>query len=429
MTFSVQTFGCKVNLCESAAIIDGMLAAGYEKAEIGTAPDICIINSCAVTSGAVKSARQALSHCKTENPDCIAVLCGCFPQSYKDKAEQLSADIIIGNTSKADIPLLVESFLKNHERRVFVNPLPREFDTRCLGLDLDRTRAFIKVEDGCDRACTYCIIPTARGRVRSLSVEMITGLAKKAAASGNKEIVLTGINLSCYGQDLGLTLSDAVKAADVDGIERIRLGSLEPDMMTDSEIERLSQCEKLCPHFHLSLQSGSDRVLALMRRRYNTEMYREVCKKLRAAFPDCSITTDIMVGFTGEADEDFAETMRFAEDIGFAKIHVFPYSIRNGTIAAMRDGQIVPHIKTSRAKQMTTLAKRLEAEFYAKQIGREYTVLIERPKSKEYSSGFTPSYIPVRIYGKPIEQHSLVKVKITGSDKEYCTAELSLINN
>lgn len=423
MTFSIHTLGCKVNSCESAAISDAMLAAGYTLTE--GSGDIAVINSCAVTSMAVKKARQLISRIRSEAPDTIIVLCGCFPQSYPDDAAaETDADLILGNAAKADIPFLLGEYLNTPEKRAYINPLPRQFDVRCAGADLDRTRAFIKIEDGCDRFCTYCIIPTARGRVRSMPIKEVARQAKLAAVSGNKEIVLTGINLSCYGQELDLTLGDAVKAANVQGIERIRLGSLEPDMMTDEEIEKLLAVPKLCPHFHLSLQSGSDEVLKRMRRRYDTEHYQQVCEKLQKAFPNCSITTDIMVGFTAETDAEFAESMAFAEKIGFAKVHVFPYSIRKGTVAAMRDGQVVPHIKSDRTKQMTELAKKLEQKFLSSQMGSEQTVLIEKPQSAEYSFGFTESYIPVRIYGKQIERHTLTKVKIISAEADHCKAEL-----
>ena len=424
MTFSVYTLGCKVNSCESAAIIKSMLSAGYEKVASDEAADIYIINSCAVTSMSVKKARLHISRCKKDNPDSIVILCGCFPQAYPEDSAQTEADLIIGNGAKAYIPHLLKEYLEKPGKTVYINPLPREFDMLCAEADLDRTRAFIKIEDGCDRFCTYCIIPTARGRVRSMPLSEITRQAQLAAQSGHKEIVLTGINLSCYGQELDLTLGDAVKAADVDGIERIRLGSLEPDMMTDGEIAKLLECPKLCPHFHLSLQSGSDSVLKRMRRRYDTAQYEEVCDKLRRAYPDCSITTDIMVGFAGETDAEFTETASFAEKTGFAKIHVFPYSIRMGTVAAMRGDHVVPHVKSARAKQMNETAKRLEQEFLKKQIGKEFTVLIEKPQSDEYSNGFTESYIPIRIYGEQIERHSLVRVKITGAAEQYCTAEI-----
>ena len=372
MTFSIITLGCKVNSCESAAIHAAFLAAGYSPAEEDSPADVYIINSCAVTGVGVKKARQTVSHCKTL-----------------------------------------------HRRMSCVQPLTREFDEASSAADLDRTRAFIKIEDGCDRFCTYCIIPTARGRVRSRRPEEITRQAEQAAA-GNREIVLTGINLGCYGEDIGYTPADAVRAAQVSGIERVRLGSLEADTLTGDEIQRLKACEKLCPHFHLSLQSGSDAVLKRMKRRYTSAEYLALVEKLRDVFPGCSITTDIMVGFPGETDEEFAESMAFAEKVGFAKIHVFPYSIRKGTVAAMRPNQVVAQVKSARAKEMSALADRLERQFLESQVGTVQTVLIEKRTSPDYCSGFTGSYIPVRIYGEDIPRHSLVQVKLTSADGNYC---------
>ena len=424
MTFTVHTLGCKVNSCESAAISESLTARGYQPASPDASADIHIINSCAVTGISVKKARHTLSRCKRDNPDCVTVLCGCFPQAYPEEASAVPADIITGNADKAKIADMLEEFLKNRTKRFAVSPLTREFDEAASGTDLDRTRAFIKIEDGCDRFCTYCIIPTARGRVRSRSLCEITRLARLAADSGHREIVLTGINLSCYGQDLGHTLSDAVKAAAVEGVDRIRLGSLEPDMMTDREIEALALCDKLCPHFHLSLQSGCDATLKRMRRRYTSAEYEEVCRRLREKFPACSITTDIMVGFAGETEEEFAESMAFAERMGFAKIHVFPYSIRQGTVAAMHDEQVLPQIKSARARSMERLAAEQEQKHFLSLIGTVHTVLIEKSRSSEYSNGYTESYIPVRIYGESLERHSLVRVKITASDKDFCRAEI-----
>ena len=422
MTFSILTFGCKVNSCESAAIEEQFLAAGYSVAENNGPADIFIINSCAVTGSGVKKARQAVSHCRSLNPDCITVLCGCYPQAYPDEAlRDCHADIITGNADKSRLTELVAQFLAGHERVSCVSPLSREFDERSSAADLDRTRAFIKIEDGCDRFCTYCIIPTARGRVRSRKPEDITRQAEQAAAAGNREIVLTGINIGCYGEDIGCTPADAVMAAQVPGIERVRLGSLEADTLTDREIERLKACEKLCPHFHLSLQSGSDAVLQRMKRRYTTAEYSALVEKLRRAFPGCAITTDIMVGFPGETDEEFAQSMEFAEKTGFAKIHVFPYSIRRGTVAGMRTNQVPPQIKSARAKEMNALADRLEREFLERQTGSIQTVLIEKRTSPDYCNGFTDSYIPVRIYGEDIPRHTLARVKITGAQENYCT--------
>lgn len=421
MKFSIITLGCKVNSCESAAIANAFTAAGYVQGEDNKPADVYVINSCAVTGAGVKKARQAVSHCRTENPQAVVVLCGCYPQAYPEEAQSdTAADIITGNMNKAELPALVTKFLKERQRITEVLPLSRDFDENGSAADLDRTRAFIKIEDGCDRFCTYCIIPTARGRVRSRTPQEIARQAEQSAAAGNREIVLTGINIGCYGEDIGCTPADAVKAAQVPGIERVRLGSLEADTLTDEEIERLRGCEKLCPHFHLSLQSGSDTVLQRMKRRYTCAEYEAVVEKLRRAFPGCAVTTDIMVGFPGETEEEFEESMAFAEKIGFAKVHVFPYSIRKGTIAAMRQNQVLPQIKSQRAKEMNALAAKLEQKFLSEQVGTVQTVLIEKKTSPDYCNGFTESYIPVRIYGKEIQRHSLVRVKITEARDSYC---------
>ena len=425
MTFEVITLGCKVNSCESAAISERFSEDGFTHAESGAPADVYIVNSCAVTAMSEKKARQVISRCKRDNPDCVTVLCGCFPQAYPEAAGKVAgADIVTGNSAKGAIPALVRKYLSEHIRCMKVDPMTRQFDEAAAGADVDRTRAFIKIEDGCDRFCTYCIIPTARGRVRSRTPEEITAQAVKCVESGHKEIVLTGINLGCYGQEFGLTLSDAVKAAAKSGAARIRLGSLEPEMMTAEEIDKLKSVPSLCPQFHLSLQSGCNETLKRMCRRYDTAEYRRVVERLREAFPDCSITTDIMVGFAGETDEEFAKSMAFAEEMGFAKIHVFPYSIRKGTVAAGRSDQITPQIKTERAHEMERLSERLEQEFLKKQVGTRKTVLIEKKRSPEYSYGLTDSYFEVRIYGEDITRHTLAEVDITAARDGYCVGRI-----
>lgn len=426
MTFSVITLGCKLNYCESAAIEKSFLEDGFTPTPDGEKADVYIINSCAVTGTAVTKARHELSKCRRSNPECVAVLCGCFPQSYPEEAGLRSdADIIVGNADKSRLPELVRAYLQNRVKAVKISPLSREYDVNSAVPDEDRTRAFIKVEDGCDRFCSYCIIPTARGRVRSLPIDVITKQAADCVEHGHREIVLTGINLGCYGQDLGLTLADAVSAAARSGVERVRLSSLEPEMITDLEIEKLRRVETLCPHFHLSLQSGSDTVLKRMNRKYTVSQYRETVDKLREAFPGCSITTDIIVGFPGETDEEFLETVDLVREIEFAKIHVFPYSIRKGTIAAEMP-QLLPSVKTDRVQMLTAVAKEVEQKFYKSRIGTVHTVLIELSQSSEYSHGFTESYIPIRIYGKNIPRHALVKVKITGYRDNYCIGQLTV---
>lgn len=418
MTYKVITLGCKLNFCESAAIEKSFEESGFTKAE-GKA-NVCIVNSCAVTSTAVSKARHALSRAKRENPNAVTVLCGCFPQSYPEEAGlKTGADIVTGNAEKNRLPELVKEFLKTRVKAVKIKPLSREYDTESAVPDEDRTRAFIKVEDGCDRFCSYCIIPTARGRVRSLPPDKITEQALQCVEHGHNEIVLTGINLGCYGQDLGSTLADAVKAVEGAGAERIRLSSLEPEMITDEEIVKLREIKGLCPHFHLSLQSGSDSVLKRMNRKYDKEQYRHVVESLRGAFPNCAITTDMIVGFPGETDEEFIESVEFAREIGFAKIHVFPYSLRKGTVAAEME-QVHPNIKSDRVDMLTAAAVELEQNFFEAMLGTEHTVLIEKPQSKEYSHGFTESYIPVRIYGKELPRHTLADIRITDYRDGYC---------
>lgn len=422
MTYKVITLGCKLNFCESAAIEKSFEDDGFTKTD-GKA-NVYVINSCAVTGTAVAKARHTLSKVRRENPNGTAVLCGCFPQCFPEEASlKLGADIVVGNADKNKIPELVREFFRTRVKRVKIDPLSREYDVSAALPDEDRTRAFIKVEDGCDRFCSYCIIPMARGRVRSLSPKIITEQAKLCVEHGHHEIVLTGINLGCYGQDLGLSLADAVRAVESSGVERIRLSSLEPEMMTDEEIAKLKEVEGLCPHFHLSLQSGSDAVLKRMNRRYDKAQYKHVVDTLRSAFPNCAITTDMIVGFPAETDDEFIESVDFAREIGFAKIHVFPYSLRKGTVAAEME-QVHPSVKSDRADMLTAAAKELEQAFFETQIGTEHTVLIEKSRSREYSHGFTESYIPVRIYGIDLPRHTLADVKITDYRDGYCIGKI-----
>lgn len=425
MKYAVYTLGCKVNSCESSAIASAFDTKGFEQCKEGEISDIFVINSCAVTGMSVKKARQLISRCRKDNPNAVIVLCGCFPQAYPNEAIALSgADIICGTGGKGEICDKVLKFIESKRRSISVEKPPREFEEASAAADIDRTRAFIKIEDGCDSFCTYCIIPTARGRVRSRGLEEISKQAKLCSEKGHKEIVLTGINLACYGREFGKTLGDAVLAAQAEGIERIRLSSLEPELITQKEIEKLKCSDKLCPHFHLSLQSGCDATLARMKRKYTSSQFTEAVARLREAFPSCSITTDVIVGFPGETDEEFLQSLDFVEKTGFAKVHVFPYSIRKGTVAAEMDNQIIPFIKTERVKTMTTLSKVLEQQFYEKQLGTVQSVLIEKRTSQEYVNGFTASYISVRIYGENIERHSLVNVKITDFTDIYCIGEL-----
>ena len=422
MKFLTVTQGCKVNHCDSELISQCMISRGYSAATDGEAPDIIIVNSCTVTENSDKKGFRIISKLRRDYPEAVIVLTGCYPQAFPDEAEKNgNADIIVGNAAKEDIPELVEEFLRSGKTECVCKSHSRVFDERSELSHSKNTRAYIKIEDGCDRFCSYCIIPKARGRVRSKGIERIATEAMFHARDGHKEIVLTGINLSCYGTDIGLSLYDAVQTvADVPSIERVRLSSLEPELLTDELIERLSGVDKLCPHFHLSLQSGCSQTLQRMNRHYTAEEYREIVKRLRKAFPGCGITTDVMVGFAGETEEEFEQSTEFVRSVGFAKVHVFTYSVRTGTRAAEMEGQVSAEIKERRYKIMSKIAEGVRSEFWSRNVGTVHRVLIERQTSPDFINGYTENYIPVRIYGGKAKRHDIIAVEITGVEKEFC---------
>ena len=422
MKFLTVTQGCKVNHCDSEVISQYMVSKGYELAEDGEAPDIIIVNSCTVTENSDKKGARIISKLRRDYPRAVIVLTGCFPQAFPEEAEKNgNADIVVGNAAKETIPELVEEYLRSGKAenvcrshsKVFVEP--DEFS------HTENTRAYIKIEDGCNRFCSYCIIPKARGRVRSKGLDRIAAEAKFHAEDGHREIVLTGINLSCYGTDMGLSLYDAVKTvADEPLIERVRLSSLEPELLTGEVIERLAGVKKLCPHFHLSLQSGCSSTLKRMNRHYSAEEYREIVERLRQAFPDCGITTDVMVGFAGETEEEFRQSCEFVRSVGFAKVHVFTYSVRAGTAAAKMENQVAADVKEQRYRIMSEIAERARSEFWDSNVGTVHRVLIERQTSPDFINGYTDNYIPVRIFGGKAKRHDVVAVEITGVEKEFC---------
>ena len=423
MKYAILTFGCKVNQYESSAINSAMIAAGYEPCAENDSPDIVIVNSCTVTENSDKKARHAIRAAKKQNPDVIAVLTGCYPQAFPNEAKKSDADIIAGNMNKTNIPKLITDYLKCGTACADMG-LPRKYEDIPFSYAADKTRAFIKIEDGCDRFCSYCIIPYARGRVRSRKLCSIEREARSCAENGHKEIVLVGINLTCYGTDIGLDLADAVKAAAIpDGIKRVRLSSLEPEMLDDKLTARLAECKKLCPHFHLSLQSGCDTTLRRMNRHYDTAEYLAIIGRLRESFPDCAITTDIMVGFAGETDDEFAESLSFAEKAGFARIHVFTYSVRPGTAAAKRNDFVPESVKAERYAKMSALAEKVHAGFLQSQVGKCTEILVQKRTSPDYAEGLTPNYAPVHVYGSNAQRHDIISVRITGARDGYCTGE------
>lgn len=425
MKFITITQGCKVNQYDSDIISQNMIKAGYIMAREGEAPDIIIVNTCTVTENGDKKARRLISKARREFPEGVIVVTGCYPQAFPDEAARnKTADIITGNSQNKNIPALITQYLENRTSIAKISEHEKNFYEPENFYHSDKTRAFIKIEDGCNRFCSYCIIPVARGRIRSRSLENISLETDFHAKDGHKEIVLTGINLSCYGTDIGLSLYDAIKTvSDNSHIKRVRLSSLEPELLTPELIEKLASIDKLCPHFHLSLQSGCSQTLKRMNRNYNPDQYSKIVSELRKFFPECGITTDVMVGFAGETEEEFTASVKFVKNIGFSKIHVFTYSVRPGTAAAKMREQIPGNIKEQRYKKMSQLAAQLQCDFYKKNIGKVFNVLIEKQTSPDYINGFTENYIPVRIYNTIANRHDIITVKITAAKDNYCIAQ------
>lgn len=425
------TFGCKVNLYETENMKQNLSDHGHRAVSSESEADAFVINSCTVTEDSDKKLKKKIRQLKRSYPEAVIILTGCFPQAFVDKAAELhEADIVTGTKNRAALPELLSRFSENRQRAVNILPYSRNeaFESMAnTGYD-SNTRAFVKIQDGCNMFCSYCIIPHSRGGFRSKPLGDIVSEVTRLAAAGYREVVLTGINLSFYGVDLGLRLADAVEAVcGVEGIERVRLGSIEPEVIAEEDVNRFAKQKKLCPQFHLSLQSGCDKTLKVMNRRYSSADYKNIVKLLRTNFENCAITTDIMVGFPDETDEDFAESMRFAENIGFAKAHIFPYSRRKGTPAAEMAGQIPEEIKRSRAAQMAAAMEKCRKDFLQSQVGTVAPVLFEREKSDGFPHGYTPNYTQVKISKKNHNislRNRIFYVKIIGLDEDRCLGEI-----
>lgn len=397
------TLGCKVNTSETEGMKRLFQKAGYETVPEDEYADVYIVNTCTVTSMSDKKSRQMLRRAHSLNPQAIVAAVGCFAQVSPDEAAKIpGVNLVVGNNMKHQIVELVENVagdrpvtLVNERKSLSVyEELPVEaYD--------GHTRAFLKIQDGCDQFCSYCIIPYARGPVRSRSLEDVIHEAEGFAQRGYKEVVLTGIHLTSYGDDKnGAGLGDLIyRIHDIEGIERIRLGSLEPMFLTMDFIQRIKSLPKFCPHFHISLQSGCERTLRRMNRKYTPEDYRGIVKALREHIPDVTLTTDIMVGFPGETEEDFLESYRFCEEMEFLWIHVFKYSPRKGTPAAKYPDQVDAAIKDQRSRDMIALAERMRERIFGQYIGREMSVLMEQPikGSPRDMEGLTANYIPVAV--------------------------------
>lgn len=427
MNIAFYTLGCKVNQYETEVMREAFESKGHTVVSDGMPFDVIIINSCTVTAESDRKTRQAVHRFKRQNPNAVVVLTGCMAQAFSDDAKALTdADIVIGNT---DVSKIYEKVCEYNNNRIFdVIPHPRDevFNTPSIENFAERTRAYMKIQDGCDRFCTYCIIPTARGWLRSKPITEITQEAEKLAENGYVEAVLVGINLTSYGKETGgeINICDAVEAvAKVDGIKRIRLGSLEPDHITDEMLTRLKAVSKFCPQFHLSLQSGCDETLKRMNRHYDTAFYRDLVNRIRLVFPDSAITTDIMVGFAGETEEEFQKSINFAKEIGFAKAHIFAYSRRSGTMAYNMPNQITRAEKSRRSRLMIEATAETESEFIKSHIGKTVEVLFETMENG-YAVGYTKNYLYVKVKSDTSHTGELLNVKITAAEKEFAVGEI-----
>ncbi len=411
-------YGCKVNQYETNAMEQKFIQAGYKIVKFNEKADIYVINTCTVTNMSDKKSRQMIRKAKQLNKDAIVVAVGCYVQTAKEKLENIEElDLILGNNEKKDIVKYVEEH-KNGTKQIKYNDVlhQEEYDEYGFVTHIEQTRAIVKIQDGCDRFCSYCAIPYARGRVRSRKIENIIEEITKLALDGIKEVVITGIHIASYGKDLkeDITLIDVLeKINEIDGIKRIRLGSLEPTIITKDFLQRLSKLDKICHHFHLSLQSGCNETLQRMNRKYTTEEFKNVVEMLRETYEDVMLTTDIIVGFPGETEEEFEKTYNFLSDINFYKMHVFKYSKRNGTKAALMPNQVSPILQEQRSKKLIELSKENQDKYNSEYIGKEVTVLFEE-ENGEYIKGHTANYLVVNIKGNIAKLHNeIVKVKIT----------------
>ncbi len=428
MRIAFFTLGCKVNQYETEVLASSFSSNGFDVVGIDDEADVYVINSCTVTSSGDKKTRQAIRKFKRNNPNSIVALTGCFPQAFENEAISiLEADVITGSYNRANLVSAVKKCLATNSRVVDITPHQKneEFEKMTTTGFLDRTRAFIKIEDGCDRYCSYCIIPTARGPIRSKSLDDLKKEIVSLGNSGYKEVVLVGINLSSYGKDLGLRLIDAVElACSIDEIQRVRLGSLEPELITDSDFEKMATFEKFCPQFHLSLQSGCDETLLRMNRHYDTNTYRNIVKKIRSTFDNPSITTDIMVGFPMETQAEFDASLSFAKEIGFSLAHVFCYSRREGTKAFSMKGQILESVKQKRSKLLIEVTNQTRLDFLKSQIGTVQSVLFETKKTPYGYEGYSKNYTPIFVKTKNNLSCEIFNVIIKDVENNHCIGEI-----
>lgn len=429
-TFNIQTLGCKVNQYESEAIEEIFESRGFERKEKDA--DVYVINTCTVTNMSDRKSRQMISRARKDNPDAIIAVMGCYSQvKPEDVAKIEGVDIILGSRNKEEVVDLCEDMLQNKEAidQVLSVSEEKNFEDLQISNQTEMTRAYMKIQDGCNMYCSYCLIPYARGNVVSRPMESIIKEAERLAANGFKEIVLTGIHVASYGKefDEDISLINVIEnVANVDGIERIRLSSMEPRHITKDFLERMKATGKACDHFHLSLQSGSDDVLKAMNRKYDTKIFKEKTDLIREVFPNAGLTTDIIVGFPGETEENHKETMDFVNDIKFAKTHLFKYSKRDGTRAAKMKDQVNGNIKKDRLKDLEAIEKKNREDFLEKQIGKILEVLFEEKSDMEgFKSGYSTNYLRVNVENPDLPSNEIYDVKIIGIENDELIGEIS----
>lgn len=430
MKAAFSTLGCRVNQYETEAMTEKFIEAGYEIVSFEDFADVYVINTCTVTSMGDKKSRQMIGRARRLNSNAIIAVVGCYSQTAPQKVSQIDGvDIVLGTRNKGDIIHYVDKFREENEKIIAVNDVMKNSTFENLNIEKyqNKTRAFLKIQDGCNRFCSYCLIPYARGRVCSKSAQKITEEVRKLAAHGYKEIILSGIHIASYGTDLndGWDLVKVLQAVDdIDGIERIRIGSIDPVFFSDEVIEKISRIKKLCPHFHLSLQSGCDETLKRMNRHYSTEEYKKIVKSLRNSIKDVSITTDIIVGFPGESEEEFNTTYDYLKDIKLTKMHIFKYSPRKGTKAFDMKNAVDGDIKEYRSHKLIELSMKNEKEFMDRFIGKTLNVLYEHECKDGYYEGYTPNYIKVISKSSEYLNDKILPAKITGTEEDFAYGEI-----
>ena len=429
------TLGCKVNQSDTASMEGIFRRAGYEVVDFGSPADVYLINTCVVTNTGQRKSRQIINRAVRHNPLSLIVVTGCYPQTAPEEVRAIAGvDVIIGNQERARIVELVEQALENKQTEILDNVQKMTVDTKFeelgVGTETDKTRAFLKIQEGCNQYCTYCIIPYARGPLRSRSLESIRSEVAKLVEAGYKEVVLIGIHLGCYGKELAkegkhITLYDAVQAVlSVEGMCRVRLGSLESVEVEPRLLELMANEPRLCKHLHLPLQSGCDKILQAMHRPYDTARFTQLLQQIRAQVPDVAITTDIIVGFPGETEEDFATTLAFAEKCGFAKMHIFPYSKRKGTPAEKMPNQVDEAVKGERAARLAEVDEKLHQAMLKQMVGKTEEVLFEQPVDAVHMEGLCGPYLRVVVPGTSELANTIAQVKITGIVDDWLTGEI-----